>query len=153
MGCSSLDQSVQVLMARQRRVEDDRGRVCPTCLSVQGPGSSSSLLAFGAWGSLHRECVSPSLHRFSSSFRSRHEAWAALSCQHQKRQPQKLSISTPPAEPVAGSSLCVHTTLLWLCRVSPQLPRDRVSSPSTLMMDVTMRPALASGMWAGVSQF
>lgn len=34
-----------------------------------------------------------------------------------------------------------------------KLPRDRVSSPSTLMMDLTMRPALTSGMWAEVSQF
>ena len=56
----------------------------------------------------------------------RNSLWAALSCQHQKRQPQGLSISTPflpPAEPVAGSSLCVHTTLLWLCRVSRATPK------------------------------
>lgn len=65
--CAGLD-------GRQRRVEDDREVVSvPPACRCQGPGSSSSLLAFGAWGSLHRECVSPSLHRFSSSFRSRHE--------------------------------------------------------------------------------
>ena len=58
----------------QRQVEDDREvtPVPPASCRCQGSSRSSSLLAFGAWGSLHWEWVSPSLHRLSSS-RSRHK--------------------------------------------------------------------------------
>lgn len=49
--------------------------------------------------------------------------------------------------------LCPHHMFCGFAKSPLQLPRDRVSSPSTLMMDLTMRPALTSGMWAEVSQF
>lgn len=49
--------------------------------------------------------------------------------------------------------LCPHHMFCGFAEYPLRLPRDRVSSPRTLMMDLTMRPALTSGMWAEVSQF